>query len=140
MKLRHLYITVILFLITVSAISQETKNKKVYTTHRIAGEAPVIDGLIDQNIWDIVEWSDGFIQRSPNDGEAPSQKTAFKILYDDDNLYVLVRAFDTDPEKIVKRMSRRDGFDGDWIEINIDSYFDKRTAFSFTASVSGVKI
>ena len=36
-------------------------------------------------------------------------------------------------------MSRRDGFDGDWVEVNIDSYFDQRTAFSFTASVSGVK-
>ena len=36
-------------------------------------------------------------------------------------------------------MSRRDGFEGDWVEINIDSYNDKRTAFSFTTSVSGVK-
>ena len=48
-------------------------------------------------------------------------------------------ALDSEPEKIVKRMSRRDGFDGDFVEINIDSYHDKRTAFSFTASVSGVK-
>jgi len=36
-------------------------------------------------------------------------------------------------------MSRRDSFEGDMVEINIDSYYDKRTAFSFTASVSGVK-
>ena len=36
-------------------------------------------------------------------------------------------------------MSRRDSFDGDWVEINIDSYNDKRSAFSFTSSVSGVK-
>jgi hypothetical protein len=60
-------------------------------------------------------------------------------LYDDKNLYIAVRAYDSDPGQIVKRMSRRDGFDGDWVEINIDSYFDHRTAFSFTASVSGVK-
>jgi hypothetical protein len=39
----------------------------------------------------------------------------------------------------VRRMSRRDSFEGDLVEINIDSYYDKRTAFSFTASVSGVK-
>ncbi|MDQ6763856.1 MAG: hypothetical protein M3015_14680 [Bacteroidota bacterium] len=26
-----------------------------------------------------------------------------------------------------------------WVEINIDSYYDKRTAFSFTLSVSGVR-
>jgi hypothetical protein len=36
-------------------------------------------------------------------------------------------------------MSRRDGFEGDWVEINIDSYHDKRSGFSFTSSVSGVK-
>jgi hypothetical protein len=29
-------------------------------------------------------------------------------------------------------MSRRDGFEGDWVEINIDSYHDKRSGFSFS--------
>ncbi|MFQ5676702.1 MAG: DUF5916 domain-containing protein, partial [bacterium] len=66
-------------------------------------------------------------------------KTAFKILYDENNLYIGVRAFDTEPEKIVRRVTRRDRFDGDWVEINIDSYFDHRTAFSFTINVAGVK-
>ncbi|MEQ8240873.1 MAG: DUF5916 domain-containing protein, partial [Cyclobacteriaceae bacterium] len=69
----------------------------------------------------------------------PSQSTQFKILYDAKFLYVGIRAFDSDPDQIVKRMSRRDGFEGDFVEINIDSYADKRTAFSFSASVSGVK-
>jgi len=36
-------------------------------------------------------------------------------------------------------MGRRDDFPGDWVEINIDSYNDDRTAFSFTISASGVK-
>ncbi len=140
MKLKHLYITAILIFLMFTAVAQEnTTEKRFYNTKRISNGPPKIDGLIDNNIWDIVEWSGDFIQRSPNDGEEPSQETAFKVLYDDDNLYVLVRAFDTEPEKIVRRMSRRDGFDGDWVEVQIDSYFDKRTAFSFTGSVSGVK-
>ncbi|MEE4196332.1 MAG: DUF5916 domain-containing protein [Bacteroidales bacterium] len=112
---------------------------RIYQTQRITGEAPVIDGLIDDKAWDLVEWSGGFTQRMPDDGAAPSQQTVFKVVYDDDHLYVLVRALDTEPGKIVRRMSRRDGFDGDWVEVSIDSYFDKRTAFSFIASVSGVK-
>lgn len=118
---------------------QPEKEKRSYTTQRIKDKPPVIDGLIDQNIWNTVEWSGDFTQKTPTDGADPSQETAFKILYDDDYLYILVRAYDTEPDKIVKRLSRRDGFEGDWVEINIDSYFDKRTAFSFTASVSGVK-
>ncbi|MDH5608652.1 MAG: carbohydrate binding family 9 domain-containing protein, partial [Cyclobacteriaceae bacterium] len=52
---------------------------------------------------------------------------------------VAILALDSEPEKIVRRMSRRDGFDGDYVSISIDSYDDNRTAFSFTASVSGVK-
>jgi hypothetical protein len=36
-------------------------------------------------------------------------------------------------------MSRRDGFPGEWVEINIDSYLDLRSAFSFTISASGVR-
>ncbi|OFX85793.1 MAG: hypothetical protein A2W99_05520 [Bacteroidetes bacterium GWF2_33_16] len=130
----------IAFIAVVTVYAQQNGvEKRIYTTQRINGETPVINGYIDEQAWNLVEWSDNFIQREPHNGAAPSQQTAIKILYDDDNLYIAIRAFDTEPDKIVKRMSRRDGFDGDWVEINIDSYFDKRTAFSFTASVSGVK-
>lgn len=115
------------------------KQERVYTTTRIPGNAPEIDGYGDDESWNAVEWAGDFTQRDPEDGKDPSHETQFKVLYDDNYIYFLIRAFDTEPEKIVKRMSRRDGFEGDWVEVNIDSYFDKRTAFSFTASVSGVK-
>lgn len=139
MRTRFIISIILLLWFPILGSSQNEEEKRIYHTQRINGKAPQIDGLIDNEIWDMVEWSGDFTQRSPNDGIAPSQQTAFKILYDDNYLYILVRAYDTEPEKIVKRMSRRDGFDGDWVEINIDSYFDQRTAFSFTASVSGVK-
>jgi hypothetical protein len=113
--------------------------KKHYTTMVVQETPPVIDGLLDDEAWKQVEWAGDFTQIQPDKGAAPAQKTAFKILYDAKNLYVAIRAYDTEPDKIGKRMSRRDGFDGDWVEINIDSYFDHRTAFSFTASASGVK-
>ena len=129
----------VMLLATVRFSFSQQKEVRSYTTQRIQNAAPIIDGLLNDEAWNLVDWSGDFTQQSPNEGEAPSQKTQFKIVYDDKNLYVGVRLFDTEPDKIVKRMSRRDGFEGDWIEINIDSYGDKRTAFSFTASVSGVK-
>ena len=113
---------------------------KSYTTSEVQGEAPRIDGLLNDAAWESVPWGGGdFIQRSPEDGADPTVQTKFKILYDAKNLYIAFLNLDPDPDKIVSRMSRRDGFEGDWVEINIDSYNDKRTAFSFTASVSGVK-
>ena len=113
--------------------------KKTYFTTRILGTPPSIDGLLDDEAWSSVDWGGEFIQLRPYEGKPPTQQTAFKILYDDKFLYVAFRCYDDDPEAIVKRMSRRDGFEGDWVEINIDSYLDKRSAFSFTTSVSGVK-
>ena len=122
-----------------STTSIDTTSKKIYFTKVVQGEAPAIDGRLDDAVWKTVEWGGGFVQRTPYEGKAPSQETAFKILYDTRNLYVAYRCYDTEPDEIVRRMSRRDGFEGDWVEINIDSYYDKRTAFSFTISVSGVK-
>jgi hypothetical protein len=140
MQLQSLKLLLLILFLPIIGFSQnDNTEKRTYNTKRINNQAPVIDGLIDQDIWSTVQWSGDFTQKTPNDGTDPSQETAFKILYDDNFLYILVRAYDTEPDKIVKRLSRRDGFDGDWVEINIDSYFDKRTAFSFTASVSGVK-
>ena len=87
-----------------------------------------------------VAWAGGdFRQLEPDKGKPASVQTKFKILYDAKNIYVAIKALDPEPEKIAKRMSRRDTFEGDMVEINFDSYFDKRTAFSFTASASGVK-
>lgn len=99
----------------------------------------MMDGRLDDPAWDRVEWGGDFIQRDPYEGKKPSQETAFKILYDDKYIYVGIRAYDTEPDKIVHRLTRRDHFDGDWVEINIDSYFDQRTAFSFTVNAAGVK-
>ncbi|MEM9339787.1 MAG: DUF5916 domain-containing protein [Bacteroidota bacterium] len=123
----------------VRVYAQEKKpTVKSYVTSLAQSEI-VIDGKLNDEAWEQVKWGGDFVGHEPEYKAKPSQETQFKILYDAKFLYVGVRAFDTEPDKIVRRLSRRDGFDGDWVEINIDSYHDKRTAFSFTASVSGVK-
>lgn len=113
--------------------------KKVYTTCAVEGDPPEINGVIDDPSWDLVPWEGNFIQREPFENQEPSQQTQFKILYDNNNVYIAIRAFDSEPDSIVQRMSRRDGFEGDWLEVNIDSYHDLRTAFSFTVTAAGVK-
>lgn len=110
-----------------------------YSTDKLGGENIVIDGIIDEASWEKVSWEGDFVQREPYEGEKPSQETAFKILYDDNNLYVAIRAFDNEPEEIEKRLTRRDHFAGDWVGIGVDSYYDKLTAFAFTVNASGVK-
>ncbi len=129
----------LLILILCISINVSYSQKRVYNTKQIESKSPIIDGYLNDDVWKIVEWSNNFTQRIPNDGDKASQKTSFKVIYDNDYLYIAVRAYDTEVEKIERTMTRRDGFAGDLIEINIDSYFDKRTGFSFSASASGVK-
>jgi hypothetical protein len=112
--------------------------KRKYTTKPVSGTI-TLDGIPTEAAWDAVPWEGNFVQHEPSEGKPPSQQSAFKILYDNRFLYIAYRCFDTSPDSIVKRMSRRDEFPGDWMEINIDSYHDLRTAFSFTLSVSGVR-
>lgn len=110
-----------------------------YHTSKILTKSPVIDGHIDEPVWNTVEWQDDFTQQEPYEFAKPSQKTAFKVLYDDNNLYVAVRAFDTDPDKIEKRLGRRDHFEGDWIAVGISSHFDHLTGYGFSVNAMGVK-
>ncbi len=128
-----------LFLLPLILSGQDVPEQKSYSTQKIQGELPIVDGLFDEACWQQVDWGGDFTQYMPYEGEAPTQETAFKILYSDNDLYIAYRCYDTEPDKIVARKSRRDGFEGDWVEMNIDSYHDLRTAFSFTISVSGVK-
>ena len=120
-----------------TSFSQDIE-RKTYET-KFTAEAPVIDGLMNDRCWESVDWGGNFIQTQPDENKPPSQQTEFKILYDDDNLYVFIRANDTEPEKISRIITRRDYFSGDMVEVNLDSYYDQQTAFSFTAMASGAK-
>jgi hypothetical protein len=126
--------------IFITAQNSTVVTKKIYTTKSFTTtETPIIDGLIDEPGWDIVEWAGDFIENQPDENTPPSQKTKFKIVYDQKYLYVAYRCYDTEPDKIEKRLSRRDGFAGDRITLILDTYHDKRTAFSFTITAAGVK-
>jgi len=94
--------------------------KRIYTTIKIHRQSSVIDGHIDEAVWNQVGRSGEFTQREPHEGEEPTCQSAFKILYDEENLCIAIRAYDDQPDRIVRRMSRRDGFEGDWVEVNID--------------------
>ncbi|MGB4844329.1 MAG: DUF5916 domain-containing protein [Ferruginibacter sp.] len=141
--MNKIYLLIVIFsaiTLTVKAYQSDTIiEKKKYQTNRLSGTAIILDGIPSEEAWNSVPWGGDFIQYQPHEGKAPSQPTQFKILYDNKYLYVAFNCIDSMPDLIEKRMGRRDAFPGDFVEINIDSYHDQRTAFSFTASVSGVR-
>ena len=126
------------FFILQSQEKKTTVAKKTYTTKSVT-KPPTIDGILDDDSWNAVSWGTDFIENQPDENTPPSYQTQFKIVYDAKFIYVGIRAFDEEPDKIERRLSRRDGFSGDFVEINIDSYNDDRTGFSFTLTAAGVK-
>lgn len=134
-----LFVTIVVMLCFRYVLAQELPKRKYVTQFINENASPKIDGKLDDESWQLVEWSGDYVELSPEENTEPSEATRLKILYDKKYVYVAFRCYDSDPKGVVRRLSRRDGFDGDWVEINIDSFHDLRTAFSFTISASGVR-
>ncbi len=107
---------------------------------RLVGPDPVIDGFLDEPDWENAMAARNFVVFEPDEGAAPSQDTEARVLYGDEALYVGIRAFDDSPDSIVTRLARRDERPhSDWVDVVIDSYHDRRTAFRFSVNPAGVK-
>ncbi|MCD4794954.1 MAG: carbohydrate binding family 9 domain-containing protein [Bacteroidales bacterium] len=131
--------TFILILLILTLSITVNSQQRIYTTEKVDASTIKIDGSFDETVWNQVEWSGNFTQYEPNEGEKPSQKTEFKILYDENNIYAAIKVYDTESEKIEKRLSRRDSWDGDLVVVQFDSYYDKKTAFVFAVNAAGVR-
>ena len=137
-RVKTFFITACLLSLLLISVCGQTPEKKRYKATQIS-EAPVIDGVINEKLWNEGEWTDDFTQFEPYNGKKPSQHTEFKILFDANNLFIAIKSFDTSPDSIVKRLTRRDHEDGDMVAIIFDSFHDQRTGFFFGVSVGGVK-
>jgi hypothetical protein len=105
-----------------------------------APASPNIDGLATDAIWSEAAPVDGFRQFDPQEDVEPALKTEARFAYDDRNLYVLVRAFDSSPDSIMALLSRRDErTQSDYIRVIVDSYHDRRTGYQFMVNPAGVK-
>ena len=100
-----------------------------------------IDGRVDEAAWDRARPIEAFVQRHPKEGAAPSFRTVARVLCDDSTIYVAVTAFDSNPDQIKGYLTRRDvASASDWVRVYIDSYHDRRTAYSFAVNPAGVKL
>lgn len=127
------------FLYTSNFLCAQNQAKKEYYAGTCTKTDIEIDGKLNEPTWLKANWQDDFLQYEPVEGKASSQKTDFAILLDENYIYVGFKAWDTSPDSIVQRLTRRDEIDGDILAVQFDSYFDKRTAFSFMVNAAGIK-
>ncbi len=132
-----LLVFVLIFLISLGVFGQQVPVKSCTAIH--IANPPSIDGILNDESWKEGPWTGDFTQNEPFNGSRASQGTEFKIAYDDNNIYVAIKAYDASPDSIVPRLTRRDQTDGDLLAICLDSYHDMRTGFLFGVSAAGVK-
>ena len=103
------------------------------------GSAPRIDGRLDDEVWQLAQPQGRFIQREPNLGYPASERTEFRILYDERRIYFGIWAFDRDYRGIRASELKRDSQlrKGDQVKINIDTFHDRRNAFFFATNPLG---
>jgi len=136
--MKRFLISLVFICLSLSIVSGQALEKKRYHAIRLT-TPPTIDGVLDEEVWNLGEWKDDFVQNQPYNGRLATQRTEFKILFDDNDLYVAIKNYDTSPDSITKRLTRRDAADGDLSGIILDSFHDLRTGFLFGVSSSGVK-
>jgi hypothetical protein len=136
--MKRIFSTILFIFFLLPILFGQDPQKKKYTATMITNP-PVINGVLDDEAWQSGAWAGGFTQNQPYNGQPETQRTEFKILFDNDNLYVAIKSYDTSPDSIVNRLTRRDEADGDLVGIIIDSFHDLRTGFLFGVSSAGVK-
>ena len=103
---------------------------KTMEVRRLPDAAPVIDGRLDEAVWENATVVDDFHQIEPLEYQAPSDPTRILVFYDDDALYVGARM----PQslEVVGTVLRqgREFWSDDFFALIIDTFNDKRKRLS----------
>lgn len=101
---------------------------------------PKIDGILDNPEWKQGLAIETFTQFEPLEGSVPSEKTKAYLGYDENNLYVAFRCFDSNPKAIRASLTQRDKSTGDdEVTIYLDTFNDKKRAFVFQVNPCGIQ-
>ncbi len=87
--------------------ASQDQNRPVIRAQRI-NQAPSIDGRLDEAVWNEALAVYEFYQKEPLEGQAATEETQVRILYDQGYLYLGIELFDSDPVQIRASELRRD--------------------------------
>ena len=107
---------------------------------RLEGEL-TLDGALDERIYQTVPSISGFIQVEPDAGQPASERTEAWVFFEEDNVYVAARLWDSAPESrwVVNEM-RRDSFNilqNENVSFAFDTFYDRRNVVIFNITPIG---
>lgn len=101
-----------------------------------------IDGNLNESSWTNAPLIGDLVQRIPNTGAEPSERTEVKLLHDSNFLYVGVVCYDSEPSRVLATQLSRDAnlASDDRITIVIDTYSDQNNGFYFSTNPEGALV
>ena len=95
---------------------------------------------MEEESWLNANIATNFLELNPTEGNKPVYKTDVKVLYDDNNIYILGYCYDPHPDSIMTQLGERDDrLNADHFTVSFDTYNKKIDAFTFKVSASGVQ-
>ena len=102
-----------------------------------------LDGVLDEAVYETVPAITGFIQQVPDIGAPATERTEAWILFDETNVYVSARVWDSAPEsQWVANEMRRDTSQlrqNDTFTAFFDTFYDRRNGFNFYTNPLGAR-
>ena len=120
-------------------ISRDAQGRVTVRAIRLP-EGLVIDGNLDEPAYSRVPALTDFIQQEPNEGQLATEKTEAWIFFDDRNLYIASRNWDSQPERMVVNEMRRDNRgigQNENFTVVLDTFYDRRNGFIFQTNPLG---
>jgi hypothetical protein len=100
-----------------------------------------LDGKLTEDVWRTAPPVSGLVQREPVEGAPAEEKTEIRFAYDEDALWIGARMFSRNPGDIRALVTRRDREgSSEQIIISLDTYRDRRTAYTFSVTPAAVRI
>ncbi len=138
----HLRIILLATLFSVTCALPAFPQETVRAARAVAVDTPpIIDGVIDEEVWQLADPITGFVQTWPVEGDAATEETVVRVLYTDTAVYVGAVLYDTDPSQIVVTDSRRDSGmeETDSFQVIFDTYRDLQNGFVFGTNPAGIE-
>ncbi|MEM1215890.1 MAG: DUF5916 domain-containing protein [Bacteroidota bacterium] len=134
----------LVFLLPLSTIAQDQRPNQ--ETHQLSiqrlpeGAKIVLDGLLDEAVWQTTDVATNFWEKDPRDGVQAERPTEARLTYDDQFLYVAIKCFDEDAGHIISTLKRDVGYwQGDAVAILLDPVNEATNGFMFGVSPAGVQ-
>ena len=120
-------------------VSRDEAGRVTARATRIS-EPIVVDGKLDDEVYARVIPMSDFIQQEPNEGAPATEKTESWVFFDDNNIYITARCWDSHPERMIINEMRRDTrniFQNENFTVVLDTFYDRRNGFFFQTNPLG---